>query len=126
MEHAKRMVLVDEKMLDNMWRKQDISWKRPTDQTVKHSLSRQMRNELDDVATPDDVKAKQYQQILSRFLNTKRKLPDAPLIDLNPSPSNINDLIGLDVEVQKKKKQKIKSTSFPIRHSKRKVKPPKK
>jgi hypothetical protein len=73
---------------------------------------------------PDDVRAKQYQQTLGRFLNTKRKLPDEPLIDLN-ARSSIDDLIGLSFEEKKKQKKKT-STPLPIRHSKRKVKPPKK
>ena len=114
MEHAKRMVLVDEKMMDSMLRKQDMSWKRPTEQSTKHGLSREMRLELDNQSIPEDVKAKLYQQTLSRFLNTKRNLPD------EPSPSVINDL------EKKKKKKRKKTWSFPTRHSKRKVKPPQK
>jgi hypothetical protein len=114
MENAKRMVLVDEKMLDNMLRKQDMSWKRPTDQTIKHALSKQMRHELHDEMMPDDLKAKHYQQILSRFLNTKRTLPDESPI--TPLPELIEE----------KKKKKTKSVPVPTRHSKRTVKTPKK
>jgi hypothetical protein len=130
MEHAKRMVLIDEKLIDNMWRKQDMSWKRPTEQSAKHSLSKDMRLELNDNSIAEDIKVKQYQQMLSRFLNTKRKLLDEPLIDLNVSPSAENDLIGLNIELTKKtkdkKKDKKKIPSFPLRRSKRKVKTPKK
>jgi hypothetical protein len=70
------MVLVDETMLDNMLLKQDVSWKRPTDHTIKHVLRKQMRQELQDSILPDDLKAKHYQQSLSGFLNTKQTLPD--------------------------------------------------
>jgi hypothetical protein len=126
MEHAKRMVLIDEKLLDNMWRKQDMSWKRPIEQTAKHSLSKDLRLELNDNSISEDVKAKQYQQMLNRFLNTKRKLADEPLIDLNTTPSAENELIGLNIEMNKKKKEKKKIPSFPLRRSKRKVKPSKK
>jgi hypothetical protein len=117
MQHAKRMVLVDEKLADNLWRKQDTTWKRPAEQTVKNSLSNDMRMELNNQTLPDDMKVKQYQQMLNRFLNTKRKLPDEPLIDLTSTPL-------LDLETKKKKRKK-KTPSFTIRRSKRKVKQPK-
>ena len=116
---AKRMVLVDEKlleykpMLQHYRDKQDLSWKRPTEQTVKSSLSKGMKSTLSDSTIPDDIKAKQHRQNLSRFLQTKRKLieePQAivateeePLIDLQPT---VDELLG---GVKKKKKKKRKS-----------------
>jgi hypothetical protein len=63
---------------------------------------------------PDDLKAKHYQQILSRFLNTKRTLPDESPV--TPLPELIEE----------KRKKKTKSVSVPTRHSKRTVKTPKK
>lgn len=75
------MVLVDEKLLEYqpmLHTKQDMSWKRPMEQTVKSSLSSQMKSTLDDPAIPDDVKVKQYRQNLNRFLHAKRKLPEPP------------------------------------------------
>ena len=77
------MVLVDEKLLDyqpmlqNSQTKQlDLSWKRPTEQSVKSSISQQMKSTLDDPMIPEDVKAKLYAQSLRRFLHTKRELVD--------------------------------------------------
>ena len=81
---AKRMVLVDEKLLDyqpmlqQFKTKQNMSWKRPTEESVKSSISHQMKATLDDPTIPEDVKAKHYTQKLSRFLNTKRKLVAEP------------------------------------------------
>jgi hypothetical protein len=78
MENTKRMVLVDEKMLDvtsALQAKQDMSWNKPSDQTVKSNINKQMKSTLDDQSIPEDVKAKQYRQQLNRFLQTKRKLP---------------------------------------------------
>jgi protein required for attachment to host cells len=78
MENTKRMVLVDEKMLDltsALQAKQDMSWNRPSDQSVKSNINKQMKSTLDDQSIPEDVKAKQYRQQLNRFLRTKRKLP---------------------------------------------------
>ena len=118
------MVLVDEKLADHIFRKHDQHWKRPTEHSAKHSLSKEMRLGLSDESVPEDIRAKQYQQKLGRFLNTKRKLPDEPLIDFNSTPA-ADDLIGISFEEKKKKRTK-KSPSFPMRHSKRKVKPPKK
>jgi hypothetical protein len=78
MENAKQMVLVDEKVLDLtpvLQAKQDMSWNRPSDQSVKSSINKQMKSTLNDQTLPEDVKAKQYRQQLNRFLQTKRKLP---------------------------------------------------
>ena len=74
MEHAKKLVLIEENVLDSMLRRKDLSWKRPTDETIKGHLSREMRTELDDASVPKDLKAKRHRQLLSRFLNTKREV----------------------------------------------------
>jgi hypothetical protein len=111
-------------LADHFFRKQDQNWKRPTEQLAKHNLSKEMRMGLNDESMPEDTRAKQYQQTLSRFLIMKRKLPDEPLIDFNTT-SSVDDLLGISFE-EKKKKSKQKYPSFSIRHSKRKVKTPKK
>jgi hypothetical protein len=107
MEHAKRMVLVDEKMLEyqpmlqHFQTKQDLSWKRPTEQSVKSSLSKAMKTVLADPTEPEDVKAKRHRQHLTRFLQTKRKLVEEPpvgdikaddLIDFGPTVDELLDI----------------------------------
>jgi len=137
MQHAKRMVLVDEKFLEHMWRKEDSSWKRPTEQKVKSLLNRELKSDLDDTNIPDDLKVKQHQQHLNRFLQTKRQLPESnkDLIDFEAPESTkdlinfepvknlieptVGDLLGSYSEPIKSKKKK---TSASIRRSKRKPK----
>ena len=120
MQHAKRMVLVDEKFLEHFWRKEDSSWKRPTEQKAKSQLNRELKSDLDDPTIPNDVKAKQHQQHLNRFLHTTRQLPVAEasqdLIDLK----TVDDLLGL--EPAKKKAKKAKKKVLAVRRSKRKPK----
>ena len=87
MEFAKRMVLVDEKWLADINRKQDSNWRKPTEQTVKNKLNRQMKIDLDDASVTDDVKMKNYNQDLTRFLNTKRKLPIETVESSTPATS---------------------------------------
>jgi hypothetical protein len=138
MEHAKRMVLVDEKMLDGrLWHKpiehllekiknkQDLNWKRPTEHSAKSVLSKQMKSVLNDDMHGDDVKAKQYQQTLSRFLHTNKKLPEEPrLIDFTQS-TTADDLLDLKINsdvkpLKKKKKTKpLQIAPQPTRTSKR-------
>jgi len=48
MNHAKRMVLVDEKFLDNLYHKEKSSWRRTTDQKAKSLLNRDLQTDLDD------------------------------------------------------------------------------
>jgi hypothetical protein len=122
MEHAKRMVLVDEKMLEyqpmlqHFQTKQDLSWKRPTEQSVKSSLSNAMKTVLADPIEPEDVKAKRHRQHLTRFLQTKRKLAEEPpvgdikaddLIDFGPT---VDELLDIKTDTKKKKKKKSRKS----------------
>jgi hypothetical protein len=120
MQHAKRMVLVDERFLGDIWRKENASWKRPTDQKAKSSLHHSLQTVLDDSSLPDDIKAKSHQQHLNRFLHTSRQLPvvQHDLISLEPQ---VDDLLKLEfpevkpAEVKEVKKKIVK----PPRRSKR-------
>jgi hypothetical protein len=89
MQHAKKMYLVDrrtmdklkddnwkkpvEHMLDALKRKEDDSWQKPIEKRTKTKLSLQMKRILESDEN-DDLKAKRYQQTLSRFLKLKKKL----------------------------------------------------
>jgi hypothetical protein len=132
MEHAKRTVPVDEKileyqpMLQHFQTKQDLSWKRPTEQLVKSSLSKAIKSVLVDPMEPEDVKAKRHRQHLSRFLQTKRKLAEEPpvgdikadvkadLIDFGPT---VDELLDIKTETKKtsRKSERAKKKSRTIR-----------
>jgi len=110
MQHAKRMVLVDERFLENIWRKENLSWKRPSDQKAKTSLHQSLQTDLDNTSMPDDIKAKSHQQHLNRFLHTTRQLPvvQQDLISLEPK---VNDLLKLDVELPEIKPVDVKKST---------------
>ena len=131
------MVLVDEKFLEHMWRKEDSSWKRPTEQKVKSLLNRELKTDLDDSAIPDDIKVKQHQQHLNRFLHTKRQLPEdvinfetpeskKDLINFEPTKTviepSVDDLLDSYLEPIKSKRVGKRKASVSIRRSKRKPK----
>jgi hypothetical protein len=88
MQKVKRMVLVDERLLDSnpmmqhFQNKQDQSWKQPTEDSVKTSISKKLKATLDNPDVPDDVKAKRYSHDLNRFLQTKSKVPALTIEDL--------------------------------------------
>jgi hypothetical protein len=102
MQHAKKMFLVDQRtmdklradnwqkpiehMLDKLKRKEVNSWQRPVEKRSKTNLSLEMKNILRDEDLTDDLKAKEYQQVLARFLNTKTKTKDAPIDKVEPQP----------------------------------------
>jgi hypothetical protein len=130
MEHAKRMVLVDEKMLEyqpmlqHFQTKQDLSWKRPTEQSVKSSPSKAMKTVLADPTEPEDVKAKRHrQQHLTRFLQTKRKLVEEPpvgdikaddLIDFGPT---VDELLDIKTDTKKKSRKSKRAKRKPERYA---------
>jgi hypothetical protein len=126
MENAKRMVLIDEKLLDykpmlqHFQSKQDLSWKRPTEQLVKSSISKQLKSTLDDPTIPEDIKAKRYTHNLSRFLHTKRKLvEEEPLVDLMPTVDELLDIKAPEEPQKKKKRKRHKKTPEQTRVSER-------
>jgi DNA helicase IV len=73
---AKRMILVDERVYDEMW-------KRTPTETSKSHLINKLQYQLVSTDIPDDVKAKLYQRTLKRFLNLKEKVPDLQPTSLN-------------------------------------------
>ena len=110
------MVLVDEKLLEYFQRKPDLSWKRPVEQSVKSSISKQMKSTLDDPVISDDIKAKHYRQSLNRFLQSKRKLTDKPLLptidellDIKPEEKKFAFAPKIDDVKPKQKKKRKKS-----------------
>jgi hypothetical protein len=109
MQKAKRMVLVDERLLDSnpmmqhFQNKQDQSWKQPTEDSVKTSISKKLKATLDNPDVPDDVKAKRYSHDLNRFLQTKSKVPTLTiedLLDIEEEPT-VDELLDLKEPVQK-------------------------
>jgi hypothetical protein len=109
MQKAKRMVLVDERLLESnpmmqhFQNKQDQSWKQPTKDSVKTSINKKLKATLDNPYVPDDVKAKRYSHDLNRFLQTKSKVPALSFEDLLilKEESTVYELLDLKELVRK-------------------------
>lgn len=123
MQHAKKMILIDEREYERLIRpltiRNELSWKRPLDVRVKNNESKSMKSVLSDESLPDDIKAKNYNQNLTRFLNTKSKLPESNNINLinldaEQQQPSINDLLNIAAEPVKKKS---KTTEVKIQNS---------
>ena len=102
-------------MLQHFQTKQDLSWERPVEQSVKSSISKQMKSTLDDPAIPDDVKAKLYRQSQNKFLQSKRKLVELPTVD---------ELLDFKLDEKVVEPQKIEPEAKPMRKSRRTKKKP--
>jgi hypothetical protein len=122
MQKAKRMVLVDERLLDSnpmvqhFRNKQDQSWKQPTEDSVKTSFSKKLKATLDNLDVPDDVKAKRYSHDINRFLQTKSEVPALAIedkLDLKEEPT-VDELLDLkephkeETPLHKKSRKKSK------------------
>lgn len=105
MEAAKKMVLVDERFLEHLYRKQDSNWRKPADQIAKSKLNRQMKIDLDD--SPDDLAVKKYNQDLVKFLNTKRKIIEAPNLDAESTKDKQTETSHSDIKSAVKRKKKV-------------------
>lgn len=123
MQNTKRMVLIDEKLLENLWRKQDTNWKKPVDYKARTLLNSKLKSDLDDTTIPEDERMKIYQQSLSRFLHTSRKQPvsepaPAPETDAIPKPWSSPIVVSTAPKTRKRSVQVLPRL-------KRKVKAPK-
>jgi hypothetical protein len=118
MQHAKKMVIVDERLYDELW-------KRPIIDASKSYLSNKLQADLTSNDISDDLKAKQYQQTLNRFLNQKQELPTPPE---KPQTQRRGKRVQWEPPSPRKTKRQKKSPSpSPIqepRRSKRKTRVP--
>ena len=76
MEHAKKLVLMEPRLLEQM--QSDREYKeinKPAEKKTKTALSLEMRKILEDDSVGDDIKAKRYQQVLNKYLTVKDKIP---------------------------------------------------
>jgi hypothetical protein len=105
MQHAKRMVLVDEREYEEMKKHAPVNtqddqfkqlfdryvyeklWKNTPSDASKSYLSSKLQTQLGSSELADDVKAKQHHQTLSRLLNQQQLIkPDTEYID-EPTPT---------------------------------------
>jgi hypothetical protein len=101
---AKRMIIVDERVYHQLIKPWNEA---PTDNSKSH-LNDQLESQLNSDA-PDDIKAKLYQEHLSRFLNVKQKQPEQTLAPLNSI-----------FEPHKKAVRRVRKPTGPKRVSRRK------
>src|SRR5664279_6137810 len=130
MQHAKRMILVDEQLLEslksNSWQKpiqqlinkqetkQSLSWRKPADIRSKSILNKQMKGITDDSTLSDDVRAKLYTQELCRFQRIKPSKKQvnadetAALPHVDKNNITVDDLIDLNLLIDNPKQKKTK------------------
>jgi hypothetical protein len=91
MEHARKLALVDPRMLPQQQQERHVEYKelqKPADKQAKTSLSLAMRCILEDESKTDDVKCRLYQQALNRYLHVGTEIPDA----VEPTQPTINPI----------------------------------
>ena len=85
MEHAKKLVLVDPRLIDEMMIKKAEykELEKPSDKKTKTELSLKMQDVLRQENVGDDVLAKQYQQMFRKFMSTHDTLPAEQKVAIN-------------------------------------------
>ena len=84
MEHAKKLVLVEPRLLEQLQTNNEYKEiQKPADKKSKASLSMDMQKILREKGIGDDIKAIKFQQALSRYLAVKGKVS-------SPVAGNIN------------------------------------
>ena len=85
MEHAKKLVLVEPRLLEQLQINNEYKEiQKPADLKSKSHASMDVRSILDEDGIGDDIKAKKYQQAFSRYQNLKNVVPPSEKIKINP------------------------------------------
>ena len=88
MEHAKKLVLVDPRVLEQLQLHGEYKeMQKPTDKKTKAGISVELQNMLREGGESDDVKAKKYQQMFNRLMKMSDKMPEDTQVAINSSTS---------------------------------------
>jgi len=86
MEHAKKLVLVDPRVLEQLQLHGEYKEiQKPTDKKTKAGISVELQNMLREDGESDDIKAKKYQQMFNRFMKMSDKMPAETEVAINSS-----------------------------------------
>ena len=91
MEHAKKLVLVKPRVLEQLQQHREYKdLQKPTDKKTKAGLSVELQNMLMEDGESDDVKAKMYQQMFNRFMKMSDKMLVSTESSINSTASRQN------------------------------------
>jgi len=109
MQHAKKLVLVDPKFLEQLQADREYKQiQKPADALAKTSLSLDIVRILRDESMPEDKKAKLYQDALRRYTNVRSVIPEEVKVGSNPLGP-----VALQEPKQRKGRKRQKSPSSP-------------
>ena len=84
-QHAKKLVIVDSKFLEQLQTDREYKQiQKPTDRLAKSSWSVDIGRILRDDTTPEDKKVKLYLDTLRRFINVRSEPPPEVKVESNP------------------------------------------
>jgi len=87
MQHAKKLVLLDPKFLEQLQADREYKQiQKPADALAKTSLSLDIGRILRDDTTPEDKKVKLYQDALRRYTNVRSTIPQETDVPPPPPP----------------------------------------
>jgi len=89
MQHAKKLVLLDPKFLEQLQADREYKQiQKPADALAKTSLSLDIGGILRDNSTPEDKKVNLYQDALRRYTNVRSEIPqETEVAPPPPTPS---------------------------------------
>ena len=89
MEHAKKLVLIEPRILEELRRHREYKeLQKPCDKKRQTTLSLQMRDVLADNRIADDLKAKRYREAFKKFQSIGNVVP-APETAASPITGNV-------------------------------------
>ena len=90
MEHAKKLVLVDPRVLEQLQLHGEYKeLQKPTDKKSKAGISVELQNMLREDGESDDIKAKKYQQMFNKFMKMSDKMPADADVGINSTAQRL-------------------------------------
>lgn len=90
MEHAKKLVLIEPRVLEQLQAHREYKeLSKPADKKSKATLSMKMKKMLEDDTTSDDLKAKLYQQAFRKFKTVRDTVPETDIVQCNTSTAPV-------------------------------------
>jgi hypothetical protein len=84
MEHTKKLVLIDPKVLEQLQTHAEYKeLEKPSDKKSRANISVELQQMLEGDGVSDDLKAKLFQQTFSKFRSMRNQIPQTDKVDIN-------------------------------------------
>jgi hypothetical protein len=84
MEHAKKLILIEPRVLEQLQAHTEYKeLEKPSDKKTRANISLELQQMLEGDGASDDLRAKLFQQMFSKFRSMRNQIPQTDKVDIN-------------------------------------------